>query len=426
MKKIICAMLSFLLVASLSIPAFAYSDNKLVPIVMSNALPFQDTKNIWCEDAIQTCYQTGLLAGKTATRFDAKSHLTYAQIIVIAARLYTGLTGGAPVAAPAEGQAWYQPSYDLLAGLVKHPEQVDNYHSGDNRLVDRWFLEQTGAADQACMRLDFADLLLFVLESAKITLPVLNQLTASTPDVESGSDYFSLYESGILSGIDKYGTFGGGDYLTRGQVATMLARVVDPAQRLAFSLKMFNQCQDILSMEPSTVLLTVDDRKLTAEQCSNALCRALRKQYNRLICDGPNANDLTAVIPDAISEIKNDLALETLANEEGISITDAELAEACGSDLPGYEGMTAAGWHWEELHSLLDSKLLKVYEDRYGSDLLGFSPEAMGDTMGREELDSALEKLASAMTVEQSSAIKSLDLAAAQARLAAGPSNIGD
>lgn len=426
MKKIGCAILSLLLIASLSVPAFADSGSMLVPIVTSNALPFQDTKNTWCEDAVQTCYQTGLLAGKTATRFDAKSHLTYAQIIVIAARLYTGLTGGAPVADPAEGQAWYQPSYDLLAGLVKHPEKVNDYNSGDIRLVSRWFLEEPGTAEQTCMRNDFIDLLLFALENAKITLPVLNQLTASPPDIASGSDCFSLYESGILNGSDEYGTLHSGRFLTRGQAAAILARVVDPAQRLHFSLKTFNQCRDILGMEPDTVLVTVDGRDITAEQCSDAFCRALRKQYNRLMCDGPDANDLTAVVPDVLTAIKTDLAVEALADQEGVTVTDTELAEACGSDLPGYEGMTAAGWHWDEFHSLLDSKLLKVYEDRYGNESLGSSPMSVGDTPGSEALDSALEKLTSAMTVEQSSAMKSLDLAAAQARLAAGPDNIGD
>lgn len=424
MKKIGCALLAFLLAVSLSVPAFADSGSILIPVVTSNALPFQDAKNTWCEGAVQTCYQTGLLAGKTATRFDAKSPLTYAQIIVIAARLYTGLTGGAPAADPAEGQAWYEPSYDLLAGLVENPEQTDDYNSGDIRLVSRWFLERPGAADQSCMRLDFADLMLFVLESAKITLPVLNELTASTPDIESGSDYFSLYESGILNGIDEYGTFDYGDFLTRGQAAAILARVVDPAQRLHFSLKAFDQCRDILGMEPSTVLVTVDGRNLTAEQCSDAFCRALRKQHNRLICDGPSANDLTAVVPDVLTEIKTDLAREALANQEGVTVTDADLA-AFGSDLPGYEGLTAAGQHWEEFHILLACKLLSIYEDRYGNESLGSSPMSAGDTAGSEALDSELEKLASAMTVEQSSALKSLDLAAAQTRLAAGPYNIG-
>ena len=426
MKKIICALLSFLLAASLSIPAFADSGNILIPAITSSALPFQDTKNLWCEDAVQTCYQTGLLTGKNATQFDAKSYLTYAQIIVIAARLYTGLTGSTTPAAPAEGQAWYQPSYDLLAGLVKDPEQTDDYHSGDNRLIDRWFLEQPGVADQTCMRRDFADLLLFVLEGAKVELPVLNQFSVSAPDMESGSVYSSLYESGIMSGTDEYGTFDDGDFLTRGQAAAMLARVVDPAQRLTFNIKEFNQCRNILMIEPDSVLITVDDRELTAEQGSNALCRALLWQYNRLICDGPDANDLAAVVPDAISELKTDLALEALAAQEGVSVTNTELTEAYGDPLPGDKGLTTAGRHWEEFHSLLESKLLNVFEDRYGSELLGFSPEAAGDTPGAEELDSALEKLASAMTVEQSSALKSLNLSAAQTRLAAGPSNIGN
>ena len=57
----------------------------------------------------------------------------------------------------------------------------------------------------------------------------------SIPDVER-SDFsagvYSLYEAGILNGLDSFGTFWGEKNLTRAECAVMVSRVLDPGQRL--------------------------------------------------------------------------------------------------------------------------------------------------------------------------------------------------
>ncbi len=55
------------------------------------------------------------------------------------------------------------------------------------------------------------------------------------PDVERGEfqeNLYMLYEAGVLSGMDQFGTFCGDKYLTRAEAAVMTARVLDSAQRL--------------------------------------------------------------------------------------------------------------------------------------------------------------------------------------------------
>ena len=49
---------------------------------------------------------------------------------------------------------------------------------------------------------------------------------------EENQGIFALYEAGILGGIDEFGTFGSYEPLTRAECATMVARVLDPNQRL--------------------------------------------------------------------------------------------------------------------------------------------------------------------------------------------------
>ena len=75
-----------------------------------------------------------------------------------------------------------------------------------------------------------------------------------------------------------YYVFDGQHTVTRGQAAAMLARLVDPAQRLQLYFQSFSQFRDILGVDPAAVLLMVDGADFTAEDCSEALYQGLRKQ----------------------------------------------------------------------------------------------------------------------------------------------------
>lgn len=57
----------------------------------------------------------------------------------------------------------------------------------------------------------------------------------SIPDVEreSGETLYMLYESGVLGGVDPFGTFCSDKFLSRAEAAVMAARVLEPDQRLS-------------------------------------------------------------------------------------------------------------------------------------------------------------------------------------------------
>lgn len=95
----------------------AAADTLLVPEQWTYDGHFRDMSGLRCANAVKTSFDTGLLEGRQADRFDAVSELTNAQILVISARLYDRLTGGSGLAAPAVGEAWYQSALTLLSGL---------------------------------------------------------------------------------------------------------------------------------------------------------------------------------------------------------------------------------------------------------------------------------------------------------------------
>lgn len=67
-------------------------------------------------------------------------------------------------------------------------------------------------------------------------LPPLRQVEA-IPDVdrETNPEIYALYEAGILTGVDKEGTFAGESTLTRAEAAAMAARVLEPDLRITES-----------------------------------------------------------------------------------------------------------------------------------------------------------------------------------------------
>ncbi len=83
--------------------------------------------------------------------------------------------------------------------------------------------------DQPALRRDFAK----ALYAAAGELPAVRQV--DVPDLDA--DYSSLYDAGILTGTDAYGTFNGEGRLTRAQAAVMVARVLDESQRVTTPLE---------------------------------------------------------------------------------------------------------------------------------------------------------------------------------------------
>ena len=284
---------------------------------------------VWCEDAVDTVCQAGLMQGRSDGSFGPASPLTHAQIVTVCARLNSLLTGGDGVIESAPGEPWYQGSYDVLWSVMEGKELFIPFY------LDRdWGYPLE--ANTPCTREDFVRTLSYALLDTGVELPALNTVTA-LPDVRWSSEFGNIsgsvldfYWAGILTGSDEYGTFGGSGTLNRGQAAAILARLVDPSQRVTLHLKQFSLCRDVMGLDPDTVLAVIDGTKITADQA--ALIMAF--------------NDRSGTL----SHLRDTVAMMRLAQERGLTWDAGSQAYA---DSDGYRGVSAQGWAWYLLHSTL-------------------------------------------------------------------------
>ena len=400
-------------------PAAAEGDDWLLPKVRE-APAFTDMTDVWCEDAVQTVCQAGLMQGRSDGTFNPSGQLTGAHIVTICARLYDLLTGGDGVLPePAEGQEWYDPAYSTLSKALDLLDAAGTTPTGLHAQTEA--LLEDVPPDDTVQRYTFISLLNQTLQAADVALPAVNQISV-VPDCKD-SAVLSFYNAGILTGSDQYGSFRGGEILNRGQAAAILARLADPAQRVTFSPTPFDLCADVLGLEADSQAISIEydgiAAELSADIVAPTLCEQLKKQYYRMLVDGPNATDLDLVLRDTIAALKEDVAISRLAAQMEITVTDAELEETYGPTVSGYQGMTAAAQQWENTCSLLYSKLREAYEKEYGTEVVAPSPGA--PSSGEETLDGDLMDMTEQMTALIAPEVQNLDLAAAQARLADSP-----
>lgn len=399
--------------------AAAEGDDWLLPKVRE-APAFTDMTDVWCEDAVQTVCQAGLMQGRSDGSFNPSGELTGAHIVTICARLYDLLTGGDGVLPePVEGQEWYDPAYSTLSKALDLLDAAGTTPTGLHAQTEA--LLEDVPPDDTVQRYTFISLLNQTLQAADVALPAVNQISV-VPDCKD-SAVLSFYNAGILTGSDQYGSFQSSEILNRGQAAAILARLADPAQRVTFSPIPFDLCADVLGLEADSQAISIEydgiAAELSADIVAPALCEQLEKQYHRMLCDGPNANDLDLVLRDTIAALKEDVAISRLAAQMEITVTDEELEESYGPTVPGYQGMTAAAQQWENTCSLLYSKLREAYEKEYGTEVVAPSPGA--PSSGEETLDGDLMDMTEQMTALIAPEVQNLDLAAAQARLADSP-----
>lgn len=402
-------ILSAALALSLALPAQAAEENWLIDKVKDTP-SFADTAGSWCQSEVETVYEAGLMEGQSETRFNPQGTLMPEHIVAVCARLYSLLTGGdGVIAQAAEGQAWYQPYYDALA-------QSLNYTGGADALMQNF-----QAAKSPATRWMFVELLSLTLEAAKVDLPKINTVTV-VPD-SADPEVLAFYNAGILTGSDAYGTFDADGVLNRGQAAAMLARLVNPAERQTFTLKSFDLCADVLGLaaDSQAIAVTYGDaaRELSLDIVAPTLCEKLTEQYNHMISDGAAANRLDQVLPDTVKAFQEDVAVDVLAQQHGIAVTDEELSQEYGTVVPGYRGRSEAAQVWENTHNLLRSKLHQRYNETYGAEIVAPSPGA--PSVGGEHLESDLQKLMDQMTAQVAPELAQLDLSAAQTRLMESP-----
>lgn len=222
MKRILALLLAAALLAA---PALADEPLSLVPALHDYAgAGYGDVaQGSWYADAAQVCYETGLMTG-TQSGFEPARVLSVAEAAAIAARLRAALNDDTLPPAPA-GSAWYRPYEDYLAPLAQ---------ASGSSLYGAISWGDAAYFAAPATRFDFLVLLDLAVNEYRSSLPAINSITA-LPDVGSDSAVLFFYNAGVLTGKDAYGTFDAQGTLSRAECAAMVARVVRPGLRLAFT-----------------------------------------------------------------------------------------------------------------------------------------------------------------------------------------------
>ena len=418
------------------LPLLGLAAALLLTLVPSPALaaesPFADTAGTEYAAAAEAVREAGIMAGYTGRAFGAEDPLMPQQLVVVCARLHSRLTGES-LPAPAAGETWYDAAYRYLAAAIGYqgtydPEAGRYLGGGDGAQTPE---EQENALRAnltpgkfPVQRRMLAGLLDQTLTAAGVTLPEINGISALVnvrdwdyPGSESAAVY-ALCRAGVLTVEDEYGTVDLYGTVTRGEAALILARVLDPALREVYAVESFDLCADVLGLDGGTPALTVDGQTVTAEELAQELCLALRQ--NAL--ENPEDPNPQLALTIAAAEICEDLAIDALAAERQLTITEDTLRTAYGDIPAGYQGVSHNGWLWEYRHELLHEELYRIFYLELCGPLE--DPEEQLPCSG--EVDAALgEALAAARPavedVTLSPALETLDYDAVLERLMRSP-----
>lgn len=171
----------------------------------------------WYQPYVAKSYQLGLLNGTDSTHFSPQSNMTNAQAVTLAARIHSIYNGKSIT--PVSGVNWVQPYAD---------------YARNNQLADNAVLADL---NRNVSRLTFAQLMANALPESEFD--ALNHITA-IPDMAHDSDsadaVYRLYNAGIITGSDKFGTFNPTSTINRAEVSTIVARMLDTSLRKTFTL----------------------------------------------------------------------------------------------------------------------------------------------------------------------------------------------
>ena len=391
---------------------------------------FADTAGTAYGDAAEAVRDAGIMIGYTETDFGAEDPLMPQQLAAVCARLHSHLTGESlPV--PAGGESWYDPYYRYLAEAIGYqgvydPLAGEFLGGGDGAQTPE---EQETAlraslnpGKSPILQWQLALYLCETLEAAGGDLTPVNDIPSLVnvawqdyPGSDSAA-ILTLCRAGILAAGED-GFFDRSAAVTRGELAAALARVLDPSLRVTEAPEPFDLCADVLGLDGRTVAMTVDSQTVTVEEMAQELCLALHQ--NAL--ENPENPNPQLALTIAAAEICEDLAIDRLAAERQLTITEATIRSAYGEIPAGYEGVSRSGWLWEYRHELLHQELYRIFY----LDICGQAP-AEEALPCNTEVDAALGEALAAVrpaveSVTLSSALENLNWDAVLARLLDSP-----
>ena len=220
MKKTLSLLLALLLILTMAVPAFAASGSmKNFEKNRSYEGQFEDVpENAWYYPYVSAAFEYGFVSGSSETTYNPEGNITLAETLVIADQLRS-IYMGEEVDRTPDGP-WYTPyvRYALQSGIIAEGTYSD-YNA-----------KATRAQFAAIMAKSLPD----------EALPEIAEIKA-IPDVPRTASYaepvYKLYNAGIVSGSDAYGTFRPASNIKRSEVAVIALNLAEQSRRKAPELK---------------------------------------------------------------------------------------------------------------------------------------------------------------------------------------------
>lgn len=228
MKHRISAFALALLLLMCAVPAAHAAEEPLVAPVRSYSGQFSDVaEDAWYYDAVASLYALGLTNGQEdGSRFAPEDEITVAEALTMAARLRSLYEYGDAEAGPAMygGSPWYAPYVAYLQSRRAIAREFDDLfaqsatraqtaHILANALPQTLFTDINGDA-------------VAVGYASHRYIRDVNDYTPYRQDI------LTLYRWGILSGMDRTGSFLPDERIQRSQVAAMVTRLADSKLRI--------------------------------------------------------------------------------------------------------------------------------------------------------------------------------------------------
>ena len=224
-KRILCLLLAAVMVFAMAsvgfaaAPAAGLPNFKKVDTYTDGYFPDVTTGH-WYYYNVKASYEMGLMLGKTVngkTVFAAADSVSIAETIALAARIHSIYHTGS--AGFVQGAPWYQVyvDYAVANGIIEAGE-YSNYTAKATRAQFSTIMAAS------------------VPESA---LQPINDVDAGeVHDLPHDTAYaktaYLLYNAGIITGTDSYGTFKANAAIRRDEAVTIVTRIVDPSLRKSF------------------------------------------------------------------------------------------------------------------------------------------------------------------------------------------------
>ncbi len=212
--------------------------------------------NAWYSGDVEFAVDNGLVNGTTATTYSPDKNLTYAEAIKLAACMHKKVTQGSTDFP--SGSPWYQTYVDYARtnGIIPAAKEYP------------WTENATRAG--------YMEIFASAIPDAGL-LPGYSGLTAKNtvdngtiPDVQmthpQAGAIYKLYRAGILQGNDAQHNCSPATSIRRSEVAAILTRMMDPAKRISFEMKVeTNKDKPADKDKPAELVITDQPKSVQAQ-----------------------------------------------------------------------------------------------------------------------------------------------------------------